>query len=118
MGRYLYSMICLLIVALLGCGQEPALPDDVPGLKAVADAAAKEAVDARGKRDPKAAARAAERAEKASAKAKDAEVAAVTKEASRQAKLAGEDQELLDRTTGLKAKAYAAAREVALTQGV
>jgi hypothetical protein len=109
---------------LLACDRAEALPDDVPALKAAAEAALKEAVDARGRRDPKAAALAAERAEKAAAKAKAleekaaVEVGAAAKEAARQAKLAGEDQEILDRTTGLKAKAYRATRDVALTQSL
>jgi hypothetical protein len=111
-------MWAFLAVLLIACGQEPALPDDVPGLKAAAEAALKEVLAARTRRDPKAAARESERAEKAAAKAKDAGVSALAKEAARQAKLAAEDREILDRTTGLKAKAYTAAREVALTQGM
>lgn len=110
------------IALLLGaCGQEPALPDDVPGLKATADAALKEAVDARGKRDPKAAAVSAERADKAALKSEklgDASLKGLSREAARQAKLAAEDKDILDRTTGLKAKAYRGARDVALTQSL
>lgn len=104
----------MILLLLLACEQEPALPDDVPGLKAVADAALKDVAEARAKRDPKAAAVAAGRAEKAAAKAKDVETSKVSREALRQAKLAAEDKEILDRTTGLKAKAYLATRDVAL----
>ena len=122
------GLIAPMTFLLLACDIAEALPDDLPGLKAAADAALKEAVDARGRRDSKAAAQAAERAEKASAKAASftdvpdkaavAEVKSAAREAARQAKLAGEDAEIQDRTTGLKAKAYRATRDVALTQSL
>src|SRR6185295_5828569 len=122
----------LLLPALLaGCGKkEEALPDDLPGLLAIAQQSRELAQTARGERDPKKAGSAAERAKKANDhadavvksrgdlppedKAKVSEIHQAAREAWRLARLAAEEKEIHDRTTGLKARAYRTGRKTAL----
>jgi hypothetical protein len=120
----------LILVLLLGCGNGDALPDDLPGLKAVALQGREDARSARAGQDPKKAQKAADRArradERAAALVKDgkaaspedrtavAEIRAAALDALRLARLAAEDKSIRDRTTGIKAKAYRAGRGAAL----
>ena len=125
---------CLLAVAmavlLAGCGRKEAAPQTVAECRDAAVAARGAAAAARGERSPSGAAQAAERAAKASQQAADLlaasaapaadetaagdQAAAAARDAQRWAKLAAEDQRLADLSSGLKAKAYRAARNTAV----
>ncbi len=121
---------CLVLVAMVtaGCGSKEApLPDTIPALRDVAGRDRDAAKAARWAKEPKKADQAALHAEAASKKAGEllaknaaapeeekkarAECAAAAREARREARFADEEKRLADVRSGLKAKAYRAARK-------
>jgi len=127
MRRYLTACVILPVV-LCGCGGKTEPPED---LKAAVLKARDEAKAARGNKDPKAAEKAARRAEEAierlrklavgegqvaaAAKAVLAESDGAAREARHFAELADEERRLAEKLRGLKAKAYRAGRSTALS---
>ncbi|RPH42268.1 MAG: hypothetical protein EHM91_09510, partial [Planctomycetota bacterium] len=120
----------LFLLLLAACGRGESLPDDLPGLKTVALQARDDARSARESHDPKKARKAEDLArradERAAAKLKEkpeaapedralvADIRAAAFETIRLSRLTAEEKTLLDRTTGIKAKAYRTGRSAAL----
>jgi hypothetical protein len=117
-------LLPLLLALLPSCGGD-ALPADLPGLLTVAKDSCDLAQKARGDGEPKTAEKAAERAKKAYDAAGPlaktpaeqlvvVEIRSAAMAARRFARLAREEKERQDRTTGLKARAYRTGRKAAL----